>query len=253
MYMRSDPEHYFSNDVEACCRAHFIWNLVECQRNSSGPPKWYPEFDLAEGGCKNDGLEPLHMKTYDDYLFGDQLSCCEAYFPWNVGGCMEQNTIYASIVQDPCSTSAEVEENEELSREIGYYPKYSSDNEYCVDDGQPPPYMLAHPDGWFHQSLAECCLANFQWVFRECMGDKYGITAEGGGNPCPSAIKLSGKWYVEYYSEDDHRCVQECEGDHPCGGLAQSYMELYDSFEECCKVHLWWMEDSPCRGNFGGL
>ena len=43
------------------------------------------------------------MKRIDAYLFDDQRSCCEAYFPWNVRGCLEPDPVDLSILEDPCA------------------------------------------------------------------------------------------------------------------------------------------------------
>jgi hypothetical protein len=199
------------------------------------------------------------MNRYADYLFDTLEECCENYYPWNVRGCIEPEPVDTALIEDPCAEPSDevywfdiYDESYTLDAEQGYYPVYNSDTEYCVDDGNAPAYMLASPDTWLHQSLAACCLANFQWVFRECMGDIYGID---GVVICPSSLPLSGKWYAAYYDEDGtiDGCVKECEGAYPCYGRASSYKELYDSFEECCVNHFWWQEDSPCRGDFGGL
>ena len=57
-------------------------------RELEGSPKWYPTFDLAEEGCQNDALELLMMKRHEGYLFDTQRECCEAFYPWNVSGCI---------------------------------------------------------------------------------------------------------------------------------------------------------------------
>ena len=90
--------------------------------------------------------------------------------------------------------------------------------------------MIATPDYWLYSSLSARCLDHFQWIFRECMGDLYGLGAID--DPCPRAIDLSGLWYVEYYNNGDFHCVSECLGPYPCNGRAGSYKEKYQTFTE---------------------
>jgi len=121
---------------------------------------------------------------------------------------------------------------------------------YCVNDGKAPAYMNASPEAWKHQTLSECCLANFQFLFRECMGSGSGFGEEGSPlTPCTEPVKMSGKWYVEYYDPElDPVCVQECDGPYPCNGLARSYKEIYETYTDCCDRHLWYVVDSCGEG-----
>jgi hypothetical protein len=66
--------------------------------------------------------------------------------------------------------------------------------------------------------------------------------------PCSLPEPLSGKWYVLYdINGNGASCVRECDGTEPsCKGRAENYQELYSTFDQCCKEHLWWMLDSPC-------
>jgi len=104
--------------------------------------------------------------------------------------------------------------------------------------------MITSAEHWKHHRIIDCCWENFQWVFRECMGDVYGEITERAPlalGPCPDPLPLSsGKWYVEYYTDQDFVCVQDCQGEFPCNGRASSYKELYDTFIDCCTIHTWW-------------
>ena len=90
-----------------------------------------------------------------------------------------------------------------------------------------------------YESFTQCCQTHTWWEI-DCSA--YNDDGNGG-----VAQLYSGKWYVEYTTAD-HNCVKECvdPDDADCGGPAEEYQELYDSFEECCKYHLWWIPDSPC-------
>lgn len=80
------------------------------------------------------------------------------------------------------------------------------------------------------------------------MGDIYGENAELAPlAPCTDPLPAhSGQWYVEYYTESNFQCVQDCQGDYPCNGRPSSYKELYDTFHACCKLHTWFIVD--CQG-----
>lgn len=77
-YMKASPSGYLFTSFEECCQNHFSWSATTCRRNSAGPRKWYPDFDPSVIGCKGDGLEPLYMKRYTDYLFNTERECCES-------------------------------------------------------------------------------------------------------------------------------------------------------------------------------
>lgn len=108
---------------------------------------------------------------------------------------------------------------------------------------------------WKHPSLYSCCWDNFRWDFRKCMGDLYGGAASNSTFPLTLCDEppppLDNRWYVEYYNENEHICVQECQGPLPCYGKRDSYKESYDSFNDCCDEHMWWLVD--CRKDWNEL
>ena len=53
------------------------------------------------------------------------------------------------------------------------------------------------------------------------------------------------KWYV-FYSGGSQKCVQDCKSGGECGGLANSWDELYDSKTECCKEKDQWTPLKDC-------
>ena len=114
--------------------------------------------------------------------------------------------------------------------------------------------MMVFPEAWLHETLQQCCWANFQFVYRECMG--VGEQANALSlNPClPEDSKYipehTGLWYVVYEDNKDPTCVQDCAIGPDCGGLAQYHDDLYDSYDECCEMHLWWVKDSRCSQKF---
>jgi len=82
-----------------------------------------------------------------------------------------------------------------------------------VNDNEAPAYMIVTHIAWKHESLLDCCWANFQWTFRECMGDRFGADGSVAPlplGPCEAPLpEYSGQWYVEYYDDGDFECVKE--------------------------------------------
>ena len=113
---------------------------------------------------------------------------------------------------------------------------------FCVNDGNAPGYMMAFAQAWIQNTLEMCCRENFQFMFSQCMGNAESISL----NPCPGdgppAVHTA-KWYVKYdYSGGgDPQCVQDCAMGPDCDGWSEHFEELYDSYEDCCKTHLWWV------------
>jgi len=141
----------------------------------------------------------------------------------NVQGCIQPR-----IIEDPC-TSEDFEgayygiydEHFLLKQEVAFYPTFYEDN-YCVNDGYAPAYMITRPSIWKLKSKVECCYRYYQYAFRECMGDSQ--NDEGGEielPPCIELPELSGNWYI--YDVPDkgiYECVRECAGHSPCNGRA---------------------------------
>jgi hypothetical protein len=247
-YMDSSPKGYLFESAEECCQEHFMWDIANCRKNSIGDFLWYPKFDSEDAGCRNDGNFPLYFKRYDGYLFQSLEECCAAYYPWSVEECMNPQL-------DPCFSYMDIYDADFLTEpERGFYPSWDDDDIYCINDGQAPGYMLAWAEAWVDKTLEECCRENFQFAFKECMspaGD-VGLTL----NPCaPDAmiVEHSLKWYVIYPTDGgDPVCAQDCATGPECQGLSIYHEELYESYQECCEVHLWWVEGSRCHNGIPG-
>lgn len=189
---------------------------------SLGEPKWYPAFNIGDGGCINDGLENVYFRRFSKYLFDSEQECCEFYYPMNAQGCIEPRS-----VEDPCSEEFQIDYwgiyNEDflLEPEIGFYPSFSEDS-YCVNDGNAPAYMITSPQNWKRKSITECCYSFYQFAYRECMGDS--PNDEGGEIELPLCIQLpelSGDWYLNDLPDRGvYECVRECSGRKPCNGRA---------------------------------
>ena len=49
------------------------------------------------------------------------------------------------------------------------------------------------------------------------------------------------QYYVDYIN---FKCVKDCEGSKPCGGIRNTWNRLYSSASECCSLALWWFDDT---------
>ena len=84
--------------------------------------------------------------------------------------------------------------------------------------------MQYNPSMWMFDELEDCCDTNYPWDLATCLG--------------ASAAAASDKWFVDYSLD---KCVKECVGDEPCGGLIDgSWVDLFESQSECCSKKVWW-------------
>ena len=190
---------------------------------STSGDKFYPDW-LGDDTCKNDGAAPTYMALDPAMWLHDTLSeCCAKNYSWKMKECMGS------------STSSGL-----------YYPDWSGDNEGCLADGNEPQYskysiemflslpiplmqslhlifssifpVVSNPSSWLFSSLLECCETHYPYNLSGCIQD------------APSVG--TGKFYMHWI---DQKCVQDCTGDAPCGGLAKSWDAKYDTKAECCK------------------
>lgn len=50
-----------------------------------------------------------------------------------------------------------------------FYPDWIGDDT-CKNDGSAPEYMVLNPTMWLHDTLSDCCKANYAWKMYDCMG-----------------------------------------------------------------------------------
>ena len=82
--------------------------------------------------------------------------------------------------------------------------------------------MTMNPSQWMHSTQLSCCETNYDWNFASCLA--YGSAP----SPTPAG---SAKFYMDWSTS---KCVQDCEGTAPCGGIAEFWDVLYDSRATCC-------------------
>jgi hypothetical protein len=182
------------------------------------PTVFYPDWARSNKGCIVDGNQPQYMYHNPSLWMYETLeSCCKEHYNYNLAECLGQSK----------------------TLNIGlYYPKYLSSGHYCSNDGKQPKYMNANSQWWMHQTIEACCKQNFNWNYGECV-------AQGRHDPssisdAPQA-KGTGKWYVIWKGKDS-KCVQDCDGEAPCGGHAKFWQELYATKATCCERRLPWVD-----------
>ena len=154
------------------------------------------------------GKEPYYMlSNHKLFLSNTRDDCCKKFYEWDFFSCT--------------GTSPELTHGE-------FYPDYTdSSTPTCLDDGNIPTYMLNDQRWYLSTTLRQCCERHFHYNINACLGTSYGG---------------SDKWYVKF---DARTCAKDCVGASPCGGVAASWDELFDSKEKCCETKMFW--DIRCR------
>ena len=142
-------------------------------------------------------MEPYYMLSNYDYFLSSSLEeCCRNFYKWNLSDCLGTT---------PTLTNGE------------YYPDWE-DSHTCVKGGDIPKYMYHSQSHYLFPTLQKCCEKHFHWEVNECMGTSVNAVYEG-----------TKKWYVNWI---DDVCLQDCEGELPCGGPVETWNELYSSREQ---------------------
>ena len=195
------------------------------QYPSKRPGHWYVNHqdevcvqdcpESAGGACGG------KVPTWNE-LFKTSEECCENRLSW--------------IATSYCEAQSELRTPPGTSK---WYVDYV--NEKCVQDcdsaaGVTCGGIVESAHVTLYESSDRCCSESLGWVpSKECEADATHTldTSSGGTN----------KWYVNYRFS---RCVQDCVGGAPCGGLAKSWDETFGSSGECCKEKLSWVSQKSC-------
>eukprot|EP00970_Alexandrium_tamarense_P010351 scaffold2093_cov141-Alexandrium_tamarense.AAC.4 len=163
------------------------------------------------------------------------VEACYGVNGYDIGGCAcnTANECKCSSVPGAyvCDDSSDVFTNaQDATCPVGagqWFPDWAGANLGCVKNvgsNNAPSYMLYNPSMWMFDDLEDCCDKNYPWDLTTCLG--------------ASAAAGSDKWFVDYSL---NKCVKECVGDEPCGGLVDgSWVDLFESQSECCSKKVWW-------------
>eukprot|EP00984_Skeletonema_dohrnii_P030646 scaffold22298_cov84-Skeletonema_dohrnii-CCMP3373.AAC.2 len=210
-YMAVNPTGWLFSTKSACCEKWFggapydeCMGDDDCNEDEY-EALFYPDWEDTMG-CINNGKEPYYMQTNPtSWMENTREECCKRYFEWEYFDCIG--------TEPPASDE--------------YYPDWSNwDSPTCVNDGEIPQYMFSIPSS-LHPTLEECCKEHFGWDFKACMGSSF--------------VAPDVKWYVNWsITLGVGKCVQDCNGEWPCGGVAAQWNQLYDDQKTCCERRVPW-------------
>ena len=102
----------------------------------------------------------------------------------------------------------------------------------CADTDPAPCGGNPSSDKTLFDDAEDCCTEKLHWKdLNVCVADTNGVSP-GGTN----------LWYVDWVQL---KCVQDCDGSAPCGGLKTPYDELYNDSSACCD-RLSWIDPTQC-------
>mmetsp|Transcript_31509 Transcript_31509/g.60108 ORF Transcript_31509/g.60108 Transcript_31509/m.60108 type:complete len:784 (-) Transcript_31509:593-2944(-) len=229
-YMRLNPSQWIYDDIDSCCDRYYNWDAISCRIKSDGATadaatnKWYVNHidEVCEQDCHESnggscgGLVPSWKVLYET-----SASCCENVLTW-----------ISPFICEAASGGMTYSGSEK------WYADFS--NTKCVQDCA----NAAHPacGGILTSAFVDlfdtadsCCANRLGWVqSKSCKSSSTNTAISSAG---------SGDYYVNYRLS---RCVKDCVGAAPCGGLANSWDQTFPSAHECCSTKLWWLDVSDC-------
>jgi hypothetical protein len=214
MYMQLSPDIWLTDSKQACCKQYFSFAMAECMGVGTTVLGWYPDWanEGNDAKCHLDDNVPNYMRQDpSSWIYPDVDSCCERYYNYAQDEC-----IIASGGTAPVAVSK-------------WYPAWAKEgnDSKCIFGADAPSYMKIQAAIWLYDDASACCERYYGYAMNTC------LVASGGS---PSAIAMA-KWYVKW---DTETCVKNCEdsSDLSCGGLAESWDELFDDPDTCCKKKL---------------
>jgi hypothetical protein len=219
LYMTQNPGQYLFSTKKDCCDEHYSWDLTSCMGGSSATGAsgsfYYPDWTSGDEECKNDGKAPDYMVSNQaTWLYTDKDDCCARYFGWKLSDCMGTTT----------STSGSGK----------YFPDWAGDNEGCLQDtgsNTAPDYMQGSTT-WLFDTLDSCCSQHYSWNKSKCMGT----------STTSAVLTGSEKFYVLWQGGANNKdvCVKDCATGvgANCGGVAESWDQLYDTQAACCSARV---------------
>jgi len=208
-----------------CCASQLVWRFTDfCEADSllstcyTGTGLYYQGDDVESEVCVRDCDPSVTGDTTCGGLVEDSFvvlhdtaeACCTAEYNW-----MDNVLCAARSDQLPLKK---------------YWPDMTKGK--CFKDSEVATRGLDVP---IFDSIYDCCNSGIFWL-----GESSCLMASGNAE---LAVTGSNKFYVDWVIE---KCVQDCEGAAPCGGLAKSWDFLYNSVSECCSK-LTWVTSHDCN------
>ena len=188
--------------------------------------EWYVDWDseTCKQSCVPAGSGSCGgLAEAQQTLFTDARSCCSKHLPYkntdwcegaSIGGSVYEGTgkFYVDYAMSTCVRDCET-------------------NGPLDGDGDCKGIVT---DSWvtLFPTIQGCCSAPLGWVSE---GVCVGGLSEG-----------TNEWYVDWFRE---KCVRDCIGPAPCGGLKNSWDEGYGtaSADACCSATLHWLPREQCE------
>ncbi|EED87376.1 predicted protein [Thalassiosira pseudonana CCMP1335] len=209
--------------LKACFEAYGTVHEHSCNGGSTA-------CEGGEGNILEDSCNAEKSCYKIEAMISTGSWACLGVNGYNIGGCScnTANECKCSLVNESyeCDDSSAVFTNaqDEICQ---WFPDWAGENKGCVKNvgsNNAPSYMWYNPSMWMFDNLEDCCDTNYPWDLATCLG--------------ASAAAGSDKWFVDYSL---NKCVKECVGDEPCGGLVDgSWVDLFESQSECCSKKVWW-------------
>ena len=208
--MKYNSGEWLHTTRDGCCTRHYSWEYSACMGvDGAGVIGYYPAWDGTKK-CVNDTKAPNYMGLNpSQWMFDDVDSCCERYYDW-VTNCVSNsggNTTSAATLKWYVNHVDEICEQD------------------CPEDSVGPCGGLVPSWKDLHESAASCCENTLPWITAAMCAARSELTTYSG----------TSKWYVDGNLQ---RCVQDCVGAAPCGGLLESWDEVFTSSNECCSTKL---------------
>ena len=208
-------------DAAACCAAKLSYVDADvCASNSNptstGTGKYYA--DTQNKKCVVDSNPPAGVRAPASAVLYDTISkCCSGSLSW-------VNAEYCASRSDVTGT--------------GYSNKWFVDyqNEVCVQDcataGVASCATYSDVSTPLYTTALACCQAKLSWIDSA----KCDTLSQGG------TVTGSNEYYVDW---SINKCVQDCVGAAPCGGLAEKWEQRYATSALCC-ARLSWIPAASC-------
>ena len=219
-------------DITSCCTRYFGWMIDTCVVSSGGnsttlyTQQWYVNSgdEICQQDCDEDnggscgGLIDSWKQSYST-----AAECCEATLNW---------------ISSPYCEAKSLLPTADFAGSSLWYADYQ--NGKCVQDCASPGVngtcggVITAGHIELFETSASCCSGRLGYLDQ-------GVCTASSTNSELDESAGTNEWYI-----DNMRCVQDCVGSAPCGGLKNSWDQTFSSSGDCCSTGLWWLEVSTC-------
>jgi len=214
-------------------RFYVDWNVLKCVRDCDGPPPcggaWkYGELYESMEACCDDDLYFLPRSTCE---FSDGNPTRKPTSPPTPKPSATP-TMKPTVVSSTKPTVKPSTANP--SHVPKYYVKWSELK--CVQDCNGPLPCGGFASLWNtrYDTLEKCCEVNFSTNINQCLSIAGPVVSTPTLKPTANPNTPQILWYADYNTFD---CVQDCDGENPCGGLSEPWKPKYLTRKDCCSVH----------------